>query len=163
MRGGADGEIVRRFSDITELAAQGTLDHWDATSRGRLALIIALDQFSRSVWREDPRAYAQDSKALALVREGFENGHYDQLETVWEKTFFQMPLGHCEGPDHLDRVDQSIEIGQAILAESPTHLKPLYEFSAQQPVEGRKVIAGFGRHPHRNAVLGRISTPAELA
>ncbi len=160
---GAEGEIVRRFSDIAEPAAQGKLDHWSDTSRGRLASIIALVQFSRSIWRDDSRAYAQDPKVLALVREGFENGHFDQLETIWEKTFYQMPLGHCEGPDQLDRAGQAIEIGMTILADAPQHLKPLYEFSAQQPVEGRKVIAAFGRHPHRNAVLGRKSTPAELA
>ncbi|MGR3344575.1 MAG: DUF924 family protein [Paracoccaceae bacterium] len=101
--------------------------------------------------------------AAALVREGFENGHFDQLETIWEKTFYQLPLGHCEGTGHLDRADEAIEIGKKLLADAPQHLNPLYEFNAQQPVEGRKVIAAFGRLPHRNAVLGGISTPAELA
>ena len=74
-----------------------------------------------------------------------------------------LPLGHCEGPDLLARIDRSIELGNKILAEAPSHLRPLYEFSAQQPVEHRKIIAIFGRHPHRNAVLGRESTPEELA
>jgi uncharacterized protein (DUF924 family) len=74
-----------------------------------------------------------------------------------------MPLGHCEGPDHLARLARAIALARAILDEAPAHLRPLYEFSAEQPVLHRKVIAAFGRHPHRNHVLGRASTPEELA
>src|SRR3712207_8054846 len=62
MRGGADEEIIRRFTDLTNKAAAGELDHWAKDPRGRLALIIALDQFPRSVWRGEPRAFAQDEK-----------------------------------------------------------------------------------------------------
>jgi uncharacterized protein (DUF924 family) len=162
MRGGADGEIVARFASLTERAARGECDGWAETARGRLALVLVLDQFSRSVWRDSARAFAQDPKALALVLEGLENGHYEALGTPWEKTFFTMPLGHCEGPDLLERLDRSIALARAILAEAPEHLKPLYEFSAQQPVLHRQVIAAFGRHPHRNRALGRASTPEEL-
>jgi uncharacterized protein (DUF924 family) len=161
MQGGADEEIVRRFSDLTAQAAVGQLDHWAADPRGRLALIIALDQFPRSVWRGSPRAFAQDEKALALVLEGYGNGHYDALETPWERTVYNLPMGHCEGPDHLDRLDRAIQLAQDIHATAPDHLKPGYAFAAQQPVEVRKVIAAFGRHPHRNAILSRASTPEE--
>jgi uncharacterized protein (DUF924 family) len=105
------------------------------------------------------RAFAQDPKALALVLEGLANGHYGTLRTPWEKTFFVTPLVHCEGPDHLERADRAVALARALLAEVPEHLKPLYEFSAQQPVGHRKVIAAFGRHPHRNRILGRESTP----
>jgi uncharacterized protein (DUF924 family) len=163
MRGGADAAIVERFSELCERAARGELDAWAETVRGRLALVLVLDQFSRSVWRDTPRAYAQDPKALALVLEGLANGHYQSLRTPWEKTFFTMPLVHCEGADHLERVDRAITLAREILTVAPEPLKPLYEFSAQQPVEHRKVIAAFGRHPHRNAILGRQSTPEELA
>jgi uncharacterized protein (DUF924 family) len=162
MRGGADGEIVARFSDLAERASRGSCDRWAETARGRLALVIVLDQFSRSVWRDSPRAYAQDPKALALVLEGLGNGHYDALEHAWEKTFFTMPLGHCEGPDLLERLDRAIALARAIHDEAPEHLKPVYEFSARQPVLHREVIAAFGRHPHRNRVLDRESTPEEL-
>jgi len=162
MRGGADDDIVARFTAITGQAARGDLDRWAETPLGRLALIIALDQFPRSVWRDDARAFAQDPKALAVMREGFDNGHFDALETVWEKAFYQLPLGHWEGPDHLERLDEAIEIAKNNLADAPENLKPLYEFGTQQPVLGKNVIARFGRHPHRNAVLGRQSTPAEL-
>jgi uncharacterized protein (DUF924 family) len=163
MRGGADHTIVTRFADTTARAARGDFDTWASTPRGRLALVVVLDQFSRSVWRDSPRAYGQDPKALGLVLAGLRNGDYDALATVWERAFFGMPLVHCEGPDLLARADRSIELAGALLAEAPLHLKPMYEFNAQQPVEHRKVIAAFGRHPHRNRVLGRPSTPAELA
>ena len=163
MRGGADAAIVEQFSEITERAARGECDGWAVTPRGRLALIIVLDQFSRSVWRESARAFAQDPKTLALVLEGFENGHYDALEHAWEKTFCIIPLGHCEGPGHLERLDLAVALARKVLEHAPAHLRPMYEFNAQQPIEHRKVIAAFGRHPHRNRVLGRESTPEELA
>lgn len=162
MRGGADESIVERFSDLTARAAAGEFDDWAKTPRGRLALIVVLDQFSRSVWRNSPKAFAQDEKALALTLEGLDNGHFDALANVWEKTFFGLPLGHCEGPDLLDRIDRCIALGDKMIEEAPAHLRPMYEFSAQQPREHRRVIVAFGRHPHRNEVLGRESTPEEL-
>src|SRR5690606_6161840 len=88
MRGDADGDIVARFSETTARAAGGELDHWAATPRGRLALLVVLDQFSRSVWRDSPEAFAQDQKSLALALEGLANGDWDALATPWEKTFF---------------------------------------------------------------------------
>lgn len=163
MRGGADQEIIARFAGLTAQAATGELDHWADDPRGRLALIIALDQFPRSVWRGTPRAFAQDEKALALVLEGLENGHFDALATAWERTVFHVPLGHCEGPGHLERLDLAERLARDILATAPTHLKAGYEFAVQQQIEFRKVIAAFGRHPHRNAILGRASTPEEEA
>jgi uncharacterized protein (DUF924 family) len=163
MMGGADEEIIQRFSDLTVQAATGDLDHWAEDPRGRLALIIALDQFPRSLWRGTARAFAQDDKALALVMEGYEKGHYQALEKPWEKAVYNLPLGHCEGPDHLDRLDHALRLSQDLLTAAPEHLKGIYAFIAQQPVQVRKVIAAFGRHPHRNATLGRPSTPEEEA
>ena len=131
------------------------------TPRGRLALVVALDQFSRSVWAGTPRAFAQDPKAVALVREGLANGHYHALDSPWEKTFCIIALCHCEGPDHLERLDLAVELARAVRDEAPPYLDPMYEFNAQQPVLQRQVIAAFGRYPHRNRVLGRESTPEE--
>lgn len=162
MRGGADEAILARFVDLTHRAIAGELDHWSVDPHGRLALIVVLDQFPRSIWRDTAKAFAQDERALALALEGYDNGHYDALETPWFKVVHNLPLGHCEGPDHLDRLDLAIVLADRILAEAPEHLRPGYAFSAQQPVEVRKVIAAFGRHPHRNAALGRQSTPEEL-
>jgi uncharacterized protein (DUF924 family) len=162
-RGGADDEIGARFSELTEAGARGDLDGWAESPRGRLALIIVLDQFSRSVFRGTPRAFAQDHKALGLTLEGLENGHYDALETAWERMFFGLPLGHAEGEDLLARCDVAVELADALVALAPEPLRPLYLFSAEQPRRHREVIARFGRHPHRNRILGRASTPEELA
>lgn len=161
MRGGADDEIVRRFSNLTKRAARGELNYWANTPHGRLALIVVLDQFPRSVWRGTPDAFKQDAKALSLVEEGFANGDFDKLKNVWEKTFYQMPLGHCEGPGLVDQVNRSAIIVDKLLEEAPAHLKPIYEFSAQQPREVLRVVEAFGRHPHRNAVLRRESSEQE--
>ena len=161
MRGGADAEIEARFAALTERGAQGELAHWAADAEGRLALIIVLDQFSRSVWRDTPRAFTQDLAALSLARSGLANGHYAALATPWFKVVFGLPLGHCEGPDHLERLDLLIELRAAILGEVPAHLRPVYSSLVDQAHDVRKVVATFGRHPHRNRVLGRASTPAE--
>jgi len=163
MRGGADASIVERFTAVTRRAARGECDPWAATPYGRLALIVVLDQFSRSVFRDSPLAFAQDERAVALVREGLSNGHYHALAHPWEKTFCIIPLGHCEGPDHLERLDLAVELAQEVLFESPEYLAPLYAFQAEKPGIVREVIRAFGRHPHRNRVLGRVSTPEELA
>lgn len=163
MRGGADEEVIARFSDLTARAATGDLDHWASEPEGRLALIILLDQFPRSVWRGTPRAFAQDPAALSLTSEGLSNGHYAALATPWFKVVFALPLGHCEGPDHLERLDRLIRLRTEIAAEAPAHLQPRYSSLVRQAGDVRKVIAAFGRHPHRNEVLSRPSTPAEEA
>jgi uncharacterized protein (DUF924 family) len=163
MRGGVSGEIRARFAELARAAARGELDHWAETPRGRLALVIALDQFSRSVWRDTPGAFAQDLKAARLVLEGLGNGHYDALTNVWEKAFWLIALSHCEGPGHLERMDRVMALARALVEEAPEHLQLSYRFVEDQGRLGREVVAAFGRHPHRNQVLGRISTRAEEA
>ena len=163
MRGGADEEIVARFSDLAEQAAAGVFDHWADDLRGRLALIVVLDQFSRSVWRDSPRAFAQDPRALELALEGLENGHYAALSTPWDKSTYQLSLTHCEGPDHLARLDRALALAQEIQASAPDHLKAFYAFPVEQKILHRRVIETFGRFPHRNAALGRTPTPEEAA
>jgi hypothetical protein len=81
-RGGADAAITERFANLLERAIRGDLDHWARQARSRLALIIVLDQFSRSLYRDTARAFAQDPKALALALEGIEIGHYAVLATA---------------------------------------------------------------------------------
>ena len=103
-RGGADSEIVERFPPLLDRAKRGDLDSWSHSPRSRLALIIVLDQFSRTIYRGTAQAFAQDPKALALALEGIENGHYAALETPWEKTFFFLPLGHSEDLTKLEQV-----------------------------------------------------------
>ena len=161
MQGGADDAIIAQFSNLTKKAAQGELDHWALTPHGRLALIILLDQFSRSVWRDDARAFAQDPEALRLTSEGLSNGHYASLETPWFQVVFGLPLGHCEGPDHLQRVDRLISLREDIAAAAPSMLRPIYSSLVNQARDVRAVISAFGRHPHRNEILNRETTDAE--
>jgi uncharacterized protein (DUF924 family) len=163
MRGGADKAIIERFSECTEAAARGELDAWASTAHGRLALILVLDQFSRSVFRGSARAYAQDEKALRLAQGSLTNGHYQELGTPWERTFVNIAITHAEGADLLKRIDETIVRADAIVEFSPDHLKRNYENSARHNREVRQVIAAFGRYPHRNATLGRTSTPEEEA
>ena len=151
-RGGADSAIVERFSGLLERAARGELDHWSHRPRSRLALIIVLDQFPRSIHRGTARAFAQDRKALALALQGIEIGHYAALETPWEKTFFFLPLGHSEELTHLEA---AVKLAEELVVQAPAELRRILEHSAAQARGHRDVIARFGRHPHRNAILGR--------
>lgn len=160
MHGGMDAAIIERFAGLTKAAATGHLDHWAETARGRLALLIALDQFPRSLWRDTPAAYAQDIKAARLALEGIENGDFDQLEP-WEQGFFVVSISHCEGPDHLTRMHALGGIVERIADQLPEHLGPMRERFRAQHARVTGIIEAFGRHPHRNALLGRPSTPAE--
>lgn len=163
MHGGAHAGIDERFVDLTERAASGDLSGWAQTPRGRLALVLVLDQFSRSAFRDTPRAFAQDPAALALVLEALDNGHYEALERPWERVLFLLPLVHNEGPEAAAHCQRLIEIYPSIVASSPPALREIYEWCFTQAKRHHAVLARFGRHPHRNAVLGRVSTTEEQA
>lgn len=158
-RGGADSEIVERFPPLLDRAKRGDLDSWSHSPRSRLALIIVLDQFSRTLHRGTAQAFAQDPKALALALEGIETGHYAALDNPWEKTFFFLPLGHSEDLTNLER---AVKLAEELVKDAPQEHRGMLEFSASQARGHRDIIARFGRHPHRNEVLGRQSTPEEL-
>jgi uncharacterized protein (DUF924 family) len=160
MQGGSevDREITERFGEVLERARRGELDHWAATPRGRLALIIVLDQFSRNIYRGSPLSYSLDEKALKLALEGIELGMDRELGPM-ERNFFWLPLGHSED---LELHERSVEHAEEEAANAPPHLKTLYEFGVSQAKAARNVIARFGHRPHRNEILGRTSTPEEL-
>jgi uncharacterized protein (DUF924 family) len=158
-RGGADEEIIRRFPVLLTRAERGELDDWSHAARSRLALIVALDQFSRSIYRGSGRAFSNDPKALSLTLGGLASGQYAALETPWEKTFFVLPLGHSEQLENLELV---VKLTEELVREAPAELRTWFEFSANQARGNRDVIARFGRHPHRNEALGRESTSEEL-
>ena len=160
MYGGMDQTICQDFAELTEAAARCELDHWAKTAEGRVALLIALDQFPRSLWRDTPAAYAQDIKANRLVLEGVANGHFAAVKP-WKKLFYVIAMGHCEGPDHLDRLTLLEELTEATIAENPPQLAYAADMFRGQNARVRSVIEQFGRHPHRNAHFGRVSSAAE--
>lgn len=163
MQGGMDARIIRDFADLTHAAASGALDHWAKTPRGRLALLIALDQFPRSLWRDTPAAFGQDIKATLLALDAIENGHFVALPHIWERQFYLIALGHCEGPDHLQRLDLIDRLAAGYAEICPPELENLVAGIFSQHGRVRGVIERFGRHPHRNPIYGRVSTPEEEA
>ena len=162
MHGGMDQTICQNFVELTHATARGELDHWAETAEGRAALLIALDQFPRSLWRDTPAAYAQDIKANRLVLEGVASGHFAAVKP-WKKLFYIIALGHCEGPDHLDRITLLEELAEVVIAENPPQLAHTADMFRAQNARVRSVIERFGRHPHRNAHFGRVSSAAEEA
>ncbi len=153
-----DREITERFGGLLERARRGELDHWAETPRGRLALIVVLDQFSRHVYRGSPLSYAQDEKALKLALEGIESGMDSELGAM-ERHFFWLPVYHSED---LALQERGVRHAEEEAANAPPHLKAGAEFGVSQARAVRDVIRRFGRHPHRNEILGRESTPEEL-
>ena len=160
MAGGpeVDKEITERFGELLERARRGEIDHWADTPRGRLALIVVLDQFSRNVYRGSPLSYSQDEKALELALEGIDL-EMDRELAPSERNFFWLPVGHSED---LTLHERSVRHAEEEAANAPPGLEPMYEFVISQAKAARDVIARFGRHPHRNEILGRTSTPEEL-
>jgi uncharacterized protein (DUF924 family) len=162
MRGGANAEL-HEFAPFVHAAKDGRLDHWLDTPRGRLCLIIVLDQFPRGLFAGTSEAYASDPDTLEIAQEGFRNGHYEALTSPYERFFHFLPLAHAEGPDHLERMRHIVAISERAIDESPEDIKPVWQFSLSQAQANFDIISRFGRFPHRNSVLGRESTPEELA
>jgi uncharacterized protein (DUF924 family) len=160
MKGGMHEEIRTKYAQLTRAAAEGDLDSWMETLHGRLALVVVLDQFSRSIWEGSPAAYGQDLKAARLALSEVLEPRYEDLRP-WEKTFLLIAIGHCEGPQHLDRMDIVLDKSHSVTAQAPEAIKMSYKIAEDQARLSRDVIASFGRYPHRNVILGRISTKAE--
>ena len=154
-----DQEIRSRFEDQVRAAAQGELDPWARTARGRLALIILLDQLPRNIYRKTARAFLHDEKALALSLEGLHLGMDRQLRPI-ERVFFYLPLEHSECLAHQER---SVERFSDLVTTVPAEQKSTFEEYLNFAVRHRDIIERFGRFPHRNTTLGRKSTAEELA
>jgi uncharacterized protein (DUF924 family) len=148
-----DAQIRRRFLALHAAAALGERDRWAATPRGALALVIVLDQFSRNLYRDDPRAFSQDERALSAARRMVDSGWDSQLAPI-ERPFAYLPFEHSE---RLADQDRAVALFTALEVFEPT--RGLVTWAEKH----RAVIARFGRFPHRNAVLGRESTPEEAA
>lgn len=153
-----DTTIRTTFDSILEAAVREELDDWHSTSRGRLAKIILFDQFSRNMYRNTPRAFAQDALALGLTLEAFDNGHYAELQPV-ERGFVLMPLMHAESKEHQGRCVLEFK---KLAAEAPADLRDYFTNCAEYAVKHAVIVERFGRFPHRNAILGRESTLEEV-
>ena len=163
MQGGMDAAICETMAEVTLAAARGAYDGWAKTPHGRLALILTLDQFPRSLWRDTPGAYGQDIKTTRLALEGIANGHFDALPHLFQKLFYAIAIGHCEGPDHLARMDMLVDLSERLRKDLSPKDAERHPNLGAQPQRVREIIRRFGRHPHRNAILGRVSTPEEEA
>jgi len=154
-----DETIRTRFGDLYEAARTGALDGWASTARGRLALLIVLDQFPRNLFRGTRRAFESDARALALASEGVALGH-DRAFAVDGRSFFYMPLMHAE-----DRLAQQrcVDLFTALRDEMQGVARDRAERSLDFAIRHRDIVERFGRFPHRNQALGRTSTPEELA
>jgi uncharacterized protein (DUF924 family) len=154
-----DEMLAGRFGAAASAAAAGALDHWTGSPRGRLALILLLDQLPRVIHRGSAAAFAEDEKARRIASRGLESGA-DRLLRPIERAFFYLPFEHSE--DRSDQ-DRSVELFRELVAGVPEGWREIFEGYLDFALRHREVIARFGRFPHRNAVLGRRSTPEEVA
>ncbi len=146
---GLDASMRERFGPLHRAAHAGELDAWRETPHGRLAEVIVLDQFSRNLHRGTVQAFACDPMALALAQEAVRAGH-DMALADAERAFMYMPYMHSESAlVHA----QSERLFRALAAQA----------NLQSALQHKAIIDRFGRYPHRNEVLGRSSTPEELA
>lgn len=145
-----DTLIRTRFGNTVDGALRGELDHWSQDLQGALALIVLLDQFTRNIHRDTPRAFAGDAAALALARRLVDAGLDRQL-SLHERWFAYMPFEHAED---LPMQERSVALFRQLADEGLA--EPL-----DWAIKHRDVVARFGRFPHRNAVLGRPTTPEE--
>ena len=143
-----DKTIENRFSSAIENAIAGKLDSWEESETGCLALIILLDQFTRNVFRDTPRAFAGDERALALSKLCFNKDYLTNLD-IHRRQFMLMPMMHSE---NLAVQDVALPLFKKYASEKD------YEYAEKH----RDIIARFGRFPHRNVILGRKSSNEEL-
>ena len=152
-----DDGIRSRFGALHERASRGALDEWAGTARGRLALIVALDQFSRHIHRDTPAAFAQDPAAQKLAVEGIDRGA-DRALPPAQHVFFYLPLEHAEDKE-LQRL--CVRCFDGLARTVAPEWRKDYDGFLDYAQRHRDVIEQFRRFPHRNAVLGRASTAAE--
>ncbi len=147
-----DAEIQARFLPLHEALAQGEPGRWLEDAQRCLARIVVLDQFPRNMFRGTPRAFAADPLALDAARYAVEQGYDESLLPV-ERLFAYLPFEHSEAL--ADQV-RSCELTRPLEAFEET--ADVYRYA----VAHRDIIERFGRFPHRNAILGRASTPEEI-
>lgn len=153
-----DSLIKERFEQTLRTAASGGLDSWSDTALGRLALIIVLDQLPRNIYRDTPAAFAFDPLARTHCETGLERNDDQALPAVY-RVFFYLPLEHAEDQALQAR---SVALFRTLAADAQEENKQLFNGFADYAQRHRVIVDKFGRFPHRNAILGRESTAAEL-
>lgn len=154
-----DREIENRFGSLIEIVAErGLLAGEQSEEKRYLASILVVDQFTRNVFRNDPRAFASDPVALKLAFDALDAGHDRRLRPI-ERVFLYLPLEHSED---LSLQNRSVALFEALLADLPEEWKPAFSGTLDYAIRHQQIIARFGRFPHRNRILGRESTPEEI-
>ncbi len=154
-----DALIRDRCAGLYVQARDGGLDAWQTTARSCLALIIALDQLPRNLFRGTPAAFGTDLQAQRICQHGLDNTYLAQLAPA-EQAFFLMPLQHAED---LALQHESVRRCEALLAQAPPDWQAFFTSWLGFAQKHLSIIQRFGRFPHRNVILGRRSTPDERA
>ncbi len=154
-----DAQIVARFSDQVAAARSGQLDALKSTPRGQLALVLLLDQLPRNIYRGTAEAFASDADALSICMQGIAAGTDTTLGPA-ECLFYYMPLQHAES---LEAQEHAVKIFDALAESVAPELTDVFVGCADYARRHHDIVARFGRFPHRNALLGRTSTPEEIA
>lgn len=147
-----DQEVAVRFRDVHGALVRGEHTDWLATPRGALAYVIVLDQFSRNLFRDDPRAFDADALARRAATTALDRGFDGNLGFI-ERSFIYMPFMHSED---LEDQNRSVSLFEQLKRDNPETDWVKYA------VQHRVIIERFGRFPHRNRVLARESTPEEV-
>jgi len=145
-----DDDVRRRFEAVHERAAAGRRAQWQNTPEGALALLLCLDQFPRNMYRGTPRAFASDEKARLVADWAVDRGFDLHFKDEQVRLFFYLPFEHSE---NLDDQHRAVELVRQRCPSDPEILR--------YAILHRDVIEKFSRFPHRNAILGRRSTPDE--
>jgi len=148
-----DDAIRAQFGDAVEAALGGACTDWTGTAQGALALVLLLDQFTRNIHRDTPRMFAGDARALAVGDAAVAAG-LDRELGAHQRWFLYLPFEHAEDPAMQER---SLALFGGLARE--TGLAAPLEWAEKHAA----VVRRFGRYPHRNAILGRVSTAEEIA
>jgi uncharacterized protein (DUF924 family) len=158
-RDSQDLEAQTRFGDWVEQALAGGLTDWAQCPEGWLALVLLLDQLPRMIFRDTPKSFAGDLRAQALVAQGIAADFDRQLRPI-QRVFIYLVFEHCE---NLAVQNEAVSRFIELVAQQPEADRTVFADNLDYAERHQKVIAQFGRFPHRNAVLGRESTAEELA
>ena len=153
-----DAALQARFGALHAALLAGEHTDWSADPRGRLAAVVVLDQLTRNLFRDTAGMYQADEQACALALAGIDAGE-DQALALAERAFLYLPLMHAED---LALQDRCVALFEARQAGAPAHLRDRLAQEVKYAKLHRDIVARFGRFPHRNALLGRVSTPEEL-